>query len=89
MWLKLNEDIINLKQEALLMFFKREIYDKIGGLNADKLIWNVSEMPITKNEVFNLGNEYESSRLVVDVYWNNYHKSRKSKIAVELLKNKG
>lgn len=81
--LRLNEYVIDMRHESLLMFFKKDIYDVIGKFDSDTLVSDVINIPITSAEIVKFGIEYETSRFVVDSYWNNYHEQRKSKILAD------
>lgn len=84
--LQLNESIMNLKQEPLLVFFKKDVYEKINNFDENLLIFNVSKIAITKGEIRKLEESYENSRFVVDLYWSKYQEKRKSRILEKIQK---
>lgn len=75
---QMNLAVERLKQEELLVFFKRNIYGIIGKLSVEELVGQVWEIPVTKNEIRVIAKEYERTKFVVHVYWSRYWDARRA-----------
>ena len=82
----IEKKLLEMEYDTILEFLNKKLYEKLFYFNLTHLKEKCFKIKIKKSLIFRLEMEYDSTRKVVDEYWNSYYEKKRENARKNLAK---